>query len=198
LESVAGDGWLAKCAWFRRKLPGEILETTHTSTDRWPDDHELDDFGQTGTAPARYLCNARRAPGTVWRRPVPTSSPNPDRAARSLGFRSASQFRHHEEERPMADATASKSGRSSQALASAPRSHVGRRTVLGLVGLGTVGVVVGARVQSAVGGALTKASSALGGLGALIPGADEFRIYTVTNTIPVIKPAEYRLTVTGM
>ena len=98
----------------------------------------------------------------------------------------------------MADATASKSGRSSQALASAPRSHVGRRTVLGLVGLGTVGVVVGARVQSAVGGALTKASSALGGLGALIPGADEFRIYTVTNTIPVIKPAEYRLTVTGM
>jgi DMSO/TMAO reductase YedYZ molybdopterin-dependent catalytic subunit len=70
--------------------------------------------------------------------------------------------------------------------------------VLGLVGLGAVGVVVGARVQSAVGGVLTKASSALGGLGALIPGADQFRIYTVTNTIPVIKPAAYRLTVTGM
>lgn len=79
-----------------------------------------------------------------------------------------------------------------------PAAHVGRRAVLGLVGLGVVGVAVGARVQAAVGGALTKASSVLGGLGALVPGADQFRFYSVTNTIPTIDAAHYRLKVTGL
>jgi DMSO/TMAO reductase YedYZ molybdopterin-dependent catalytic subunit len=77
-------------------------------------------------------------------------------------------------------------------------THVGRRTVLGLFGLGIVGIAVGARVDQAVGGALTKVSDSLGGLGALVPGADNFRIYTVTGTIPEIDPATYRLTVDGM
>jgi DMSO/TMAO reductase YedYZ molybdopterin-dependent catalytic subunit len=77
-------------------------------------------------------------------------------------------------------------------------THVGRRTVLGLVGLGVAGIAVGAKVDDAVGGALTKVSSSLGGLGALVPGADNFRIYTVTGTIPTIHPAAYRLRVDGM
>jgi DMSO/TMAO reductase YedYZ molybdopterin-dependent catalytic subunit len=77
-------------------------------------------------------------------------------------------------------------------------THVGRRTVLGLTGLGVLGVAVGASVQNAVGGALTTVSDGLGSLGALIPGADRFRIYTVTNSIPIISASKYRLVVNGM
>jgi DMSO/TMAO reductase YedYZ molybdopterin-dependent catalytic subunit len=77
-------------------------------------------------------------------------------------------------------------------------THVGRRTVLGLAGLGAVGIAFGSELQSAAGGALTHVSNALGGLGALVPGADEFRIYTVTGSIPTISPARYRLHVSGL
>ncbi|MGO9558972.1 MAG: molybdopterin-dependent oxidoreductase [Acidimicrobiales bacterium] len=77
-------------------------------------------------------------------------------------------------------------------------THVGRRTVLGLVGFGALGIAVGARVDDAISGSLTKVSSALGGLGALIPGANDFRIYTITGSIPTIDPKTYRLTVNGM
>lgn len=77
-------------------------------------------------------------------------------------------------------------------------THVGRRAVLGLAGLGVVGIGVGAAVQNAVGGALTRVSDSLGGLGALIPGADNFRIYTVTGRLPSIPTGAYRLKVEGM
>ncbi len=77
-------------------------------------------------------------------------------------------------------------------------THVGRRTVLGLLGVGVAGIAVGAQVDGAVGGVLTKVSSSLGGLGALLPGADNFRIYTVTGTIPTVDAASYRLVVDGM
>ena len=77
-------------------------------------------------------------------------------------------------------------------------THVGRRTLLGLLGLSAVGIGVGARVDGTVGGALTSVSSSLGGLGALVPGANNFRIYTITGTIPTINPKTYRLTVNGM
>ncbi len=77
-------------------------------------------------------------------------------------------------------------------------THVGRRTVLGLAGLGAVGIAFGSELQSAAGGALTHVSNALGGLGALVPGADEFRIYTVTGSIPTISPEHYRLAVGGL
>ncbi|MHB1987874.1 MAG: molybdopterin-dependent oxidoreductase [Acidimicrobiales bacterium] len=77
-------------------------------------------------------------------------------------------------------------------------THVGRRTVLGLFGVGAIGIALGTRVDNTVGGALTRVSSSLGGLGALVPGADNFRIYTVTGTIPTIAPASYRLSVGGM
>ncbi|MGH9172405.1 MAG: molybdopterin-dependent oxidoreductase [Acidimicrobiales bacterium] len=75
-------------------------------------------------------------------------------------------------------------------------THVGRRTVLGLAGLGVAGIAFGAAVDNKVGGALTKVSNALGGLP--IPGADQFRIYTVTGTIPTISRQSYKLHVGGL
>lgn len=77
-------------------------------------------------------------------------------------------------------------------------THVGRRTVLGLFGLGAVGIGIGARVDRVVGGALTKVSSSLGGLGALVPGAENWRIYTVTASMPHLDPATYELRMDGM
>ena len=77
--------------------------------------------------------------------------------------------------------------------ASADRpKHIGRRVFLGMVAAGGAGIVFGARVQSVVGDALGS------GLGGLLPGGDRFRIYTITNSFPVIEPSKYRLKVTGL
>lgn len=54
------------------------------------------------------------------------------------------------------------------------------------------GVVFGARVQEFLGNAFGS------GLGGLIPGGDQFRIYTITNSFPEIPKADYRLEVTGL
>jgi DMSO/TMAO reductase YedYZ molybdopterin-dependent catalytic subunit len=63
---------------------------------------------------------------------------------------------------------------------------------LGAVALGALGVAFGAKAQRVI-------SSAIGsGLGGLIPGGDRFRIYTITGTLPVISPSEYRLEVSGL
>jgi DMSO/TMAO reductase YedYZ molybdopterin-dependent catalytic subunit len=60
-------------------------------------------------------------------------------------------------------------------------------------------VVVGEKVQSFVGRALQGVVNTNGsGLGALIPGADRFRLYTITNGYPDISPAHYRLYVSGL
>jgi DMSO/TMAO reductase YedYZ molybdopterin-dependent catalytic subunit len=77
-------------------------------------------------------------------------------------------------------------------------THVGRRALLGIAGLGAVGIAFGAAIDDSIGGTLTSISNAIPGLGALVPGADDFRIYTVTNSIPTISPTTYRLTVNGM
>jgi DMSO/TMAO reductase YedYZ molybdopterin-dependent catalytic subunit len=61
-----------------------------------------------------------------------------------------------------------------------------------MVGLGAAGIVLGAKVQSAVGSALGS------GLGGLLPGGDRFRFYTITNSFPQIAPSSYRLQVTGL
>ena len=74
---------------------------------------------------------------------------------------------------------------------------VGRRVVLGLLGLGAVGVAAGSSVSNffgRIGGALSAHDPT--GLSALIPGAG-WRYYTVTNGFPYKPPATYRLTVTG-
>jgi DMSO/TMAO reductase YedYZ molybdopterin-dependent catalytic subunit len=54
-------------------------------------------------------------------------------------------------------------------------------------------------VQGFVGRALQGLVNANGsGLGALIPGADRFRLYTITNGFPDIPPSKYRLYVGGL
>ena len=76
---------------------------------------------------------------------------------------------------------------------------VGRRLFLGMVGLGGLGVVVGATVQRGVGAALrTVVPASGGGVGGLIPGAETFRIYTVTDGYPPMSPSAYRLKVSGL
>ncbi len=75
---------------------------------------------------------------------------------------------------------------------------IGRRVVLGMLGLGAVGVVAGRTVQNGVDAALAPLQRAdPTGLSGLLPG-DYFRIYTVTSGYPYQAPARYRLTVDGL
>ncbi len=73
--------------------------------------------------------------------------------------------------------------------------HVGRRTVLGILGLAGIGVVVGAKVDNALGSVSSAVSNAIG---VPLPGDDDFRFYTVTDSYPVIPADSYELTVDGM
>jgi DMSO/TMAO reductase YedYZ molybdopterin-dependent catalytic subunit len=61
-----------------------------------------------------------------------------------------------------------------------------------MIGLGALGIAVGAKVQSTVGSALGS------GLGGLLPGGDRFRIYTITDSFPSIPASQYRLRVSGL
>jgi DMSO/TMAO reductase YedYZ molybdopterin-dependent catalytic subunit len=69
--------------------------------------------------------------------------------------------------------------------------------VLGMVGLGAAGVVFGAKVASGIGSALQSFTSSGSGLANLIPGANYFRIYTVTSGYPATPP-DYHLAVDGL
>lgn len=69
---------------------------------------------------------------------------------------------------------------------------VGRRVFLGMLGLGAVGVVLGAGVERSMGKVVGP------GLGALVPGSEHFRLYTVTGSFPRISASEYRLAVSGL
>jgi len=73
--------------------------------------------------------------------------------------------------------------------------HVGRRTVLGILGLAAVGIAVGAKVDNALGGVSSAVSNAIG---VPLPGDADFRYYTITGSYPVIPAATYELTVEGM
>ncbi|MGW1712623.1 molybdopterin-dependent oxidoreductase [Streptomyces sp. NPDC002156] len=76
---------------------------------------------------------------------------------------------------------------------------VGRRVVLGILGLGAVAVPTGARLQNVTDGLLaTVASKDPTGLTALLPGGGGFRFYSVADSIPRRSPADYRLTVNGL
>ncbi len=70
--------------------------------------------------------------------------------------------------------------------------QVGRRVVLGMLGLGTAGILLGSRVQDLL-------ERTLGGtrLGSVLP-LSRFRIYTVTGELPSRSEADYRLTVGGL
>ena len=75
---------------------------------------------------------------------------------------------------------------------------VGRRVVLGVVGLGALGVVAGGPVQNALDGVLAEASAQdPTGLSGLLPGGG-FRFYSVAESVPHESDAGYRLTVGGL
>jgi DMSO/TMAO reductase YedYZ molybdopterin-dependent catalytic subunit len=74
---------------------------------------------------------------------------------------------------------------------------VGRRVVLGLLGLGAAGVAFGPAVSQglgAVAGGLSRHDPT--GLSSYIPGAG-WRYYTITNSFPYHPPSSYRLAVGG-
>jgi DMSO/TMAO reductase YedYZ molybdopterin-dependent catalytic subunit len=76
---------------------------------------------------------------------------------------------------------------------------VGRRVVLGLLGLGALGIATGARVQNA----LLKVIGPLEdrdptGLLSLLPLGDTFRFYSVTHSVPNRDATDYRLNVSGL
>ena len=73
-------------------------------------------------------------------------------------------------------------------------SPVGRRVVLGMLGVGAVGVLVGRPAQEAI---QSTVSATVPGLGAIVPAAGGFRIYTVTGGYPSMDPAAYRLEIGG-
>ena len=72
---------------------------------------------------------------------------------------------------------------------------MGRRTVLGILGLAGIGIAVGAKVDNALGSVSSAVSNAIG---VPLPGDDQFRFYTVTGSYPVIPADTYVLTVDGM
>ena len=85
----------------------------------------------------------------------------------------------------------------SPADAESAGTPIGRRVVLGMLGLGAVGVVVGARVQRGIDAVVAPIQRYdPTGLTDLVPGTG-FRIYTVTDGYPVRSAAQYRLTVDG-
>jgi DMSO/TMAO reductase YedYZ molybdopterin-dependent catalytic subunit len=76
---------------------------------------------------------------------------------------------------------------------------VGRRVILGMLGLGVAGIVGGGRVQDALNRVLQPLEAAdPTGLSQLIPAAGGFRIYSVTGSLPSASALSYRLTIDGM
>ena len=75
---------------------------------------------------------------------------------------------------------------------------VGRRLVLGMLGLGGLGVLFGAKVQAGLAAFLRPLTlNDQTGLAALLPSSERFRIYSVTQTMPSRTDAQYRLVVDG-
>ncbi|MDX3093247.1 molybdopterin-dependent oxidoreductase [Streptomyces sp. ME01-24h] len=76
---------------------------------------------------------------------------------------------------------------------------VGRRVVLGMLGLGALGVALGGRAQDGLDSALSKvAGKDPTGLSGLLPGGGGFRIYNVADSVPHRDSTDYRLTVSGL
>jgi len=76
---------------------------------------------------------------------------------------------------------------------------VGRRVVLGILGLGGAGVLLGARIQDAISAVLAPITAAdPSGLTSLIPAAGRFRIYSAAGYLPRSAAASYRLHIKGL
>jgi DMSO/TMAO reductase YedYZ molybdopterin-dependent catalytic subunit len=71
---------------------------------------------------------------------------------------------------------------------------VGRRVVLGMLGLAGLGVALGSKANSALSAVAANDPTGLTGL---IPGGGRFRFYSVAGSVEEIPPAEYRLRVDG-
>lgn len=81
----------------------------------------------------------------------------------------------------------------------APGTPVGRRVVLGMLGLGAAGILVGDTVQRTIEQALRPVTrNDPTGLTSFVPTAGRFRIYSVTSHLPERSTADYRLTVDGL
>jgi DMSO/TMAO reductase YedYZ molybdopterin-dependent catalytic subunit len=81
-------------------------------------------------------------------------------------------------------------------MADAP---VGRRIVLGMLGLGAVGVTFGSRVSNAISSFMAPVEERdPTGLTSLLPAAGGFRYYSITGGEPERTPQNYRLTVSGL
>jgi len=72
---------------------------------------------------------------------------------------------------------------------------VGRRVVLGMLGLGALGVLTGKTVQSGINAVASRDPT---GLTSLLPGTNGFRYYSVTGDEPAESTTAYRLTVSGL
>lgn len=76
---------------------------------------------------------------------------------------------------------------------------VGRRVILGMLGLGAVGVGVGGAVQGKLDSVLAAVSAKdPTGVTGLLPGGGGFRFYSVSDSIPHRGADDYRLTVGGL
>jgi DMSO/TMAO reductase YedYZ molybdopterin-dependent catalytic subunit len=76
---------------------------------------------------------------------------------------------------------------------------VGRRVVLGMVGLGAVGVLTGSRLSNGLQDLLAPIQSHdPTGLSTLVPAGGGFRFYSVTSSVPHRSAAGYRLVVGGL
>jgi len=76
---------------------------------------------------------------------------------------------------------------------------IGRRVILGMLGLGVAGVLGGGRVQDLLNKVLNPIQAAdPTGLTGLIPAAGGFRIYSVTGSLPSRTDIAYRLSIDGM
>jgi DMSO/TMAO reductase YedYZ molybdopterin-dependent catalytic subunit len=81
-------------------------------------------------------------------------------------------------------------------MADAP---VGRRIVLGMLGLGGLGVAFGARAANAIAQLMAPIEEHdPTGLTGLIPAAGGFRYYSISGSEPLRTPQDYRLTVSGL
>ena len=74
-------------------------------------------------------------------------------------------------------------------------SPVGRRVVLGMVGLGVAGVAAGSWISA---GLTTAVNNTVPEVNGILPGAGGFRIYTVVSGYPDYNPDTYKLTVNGL
>jgi DMSO/TMAO reductase YedYZ molybdopterin-dependent catalytic subunit len=72
---------------------------------------------------------------------------------------------------------------------------IGRRVVLGMLGLGAAGVAVGGRVQDAIASVFANDPTGISGL---LPTGGRFRIYSVVGYLPSRRTTEYELAISGL